>query len=660
MSYSKALQYAVNGYSIIPLKQNKKPLISAWSEFQKKPATDKMIEEWWEKNPNANIGIITGKISGVTVVDIDVKEGKSVPLDTFPKTFTVETPSGGYHLYYKYNGSIKQSANAYAKYPHVDIRNDGGYVVGPFSKVDGKEYKIIRDMELQKFPQSLFTKSEGTGRKVREDKGVSKKITDVKVMKDGDGRNNAMCSLLGAMLKGVPIGEYPNVKTSFFSIATAMENPLPKSELTTIWESIGQRAMEKATEIDLMVNSKGVAYVNLENVKKILTNDPNFAGRCIYDTFLQVYKYRGPKETVYRDLHDSDEITLTREISIKYGPQGFAMINPTMVRLALFETARENAIDSAEDWLRSIEWDGEKRLDTWLSKVYHVEDNEYHQTVGSNWLKGMANRIISPACKFDYVLVLEGEQGTRKSTSLGILGGEWHVETTVASDSKDFLMLLQGNLIIEFSEGETLSRGEIKQLKAVITTQFDKYRAPYERNIQTHPRRCVFAMTTNQTEYLKDETGNRRWLPVATKGIADTEWLKENRDQLLAEALYRVETLKETTYDFSDTVREEQAKRQVTDPNMDRVVEWYDTALTDLHREQGVTPHMAYVGALGQLNGKFNKKDEMDIANIFSNNLDLVKVQLEGRVRSQRWFQKDCVLPEGAQVMTINELQEIW
>ena len=184
-------------------------------------------------------------------------------------------------------------------------------------------------------------------------------------------------------------------------------------------------------------------------------------------------------------------------------------------------------------------------------------------------------------------------------------------------------MLLQGNLIIEFSEGETLSRGEIKQLKALITTQYDKFRAPYERYVQTHPRRCVFAMTTNQTEYLKDETGNRRWLPVAVNGDANIEWLRSNRDQLLAEALYRVEVLKENTYEFPDEVLEEQARRQVSDPNQERI-------------------DMVHRSALNQLNGMIAKREQMEIANVLKNHLGLVKkpVMIKG-VRYARWFPAD-------------------
>jgi hypothetical protein len=643
--YPKALQYAVAGYSIIPLKKDKKPLIASWLDFQKTPATEEVIEGWWTKYPEANIGIVTGAISGITVIDIDTKGETVVDYTIFPKTYTVKTPSGGYHLYYQYDPEIRQTANTYPQFPHVDIRNDGGYVVAAgsvtnYTTKDGLQggvYKVECHMDLAPFPRDLFITE--TVKKPRTRLG--KKLAEVQKMKEGDGRNSAMCSLLGTLLRGQPKSNYLEVRDSFYAIAKAAVDPLPQSELEAIWNSIGGRAFETAIQVDLMVSEKGIPFPNLENIKQILTKDDDFIGRCVYDEFLGSYMYRPNGQSPYRPLNDSDEITITREISVKY--RDFAMINPGTVRMALIEYAKEFAIDSARDFLEKLVWDKVPRLDTWLSETYNVEDSLYHRAVGSNWLKGLVKRATEPGCKFDYVLVLEGRQGAKKSTSLGILGGKWHVETTATPDNKDFFMLLQGNLIIEFSEGETLSRGEIKQLKAIITTQFDKFRAPYERHVQTHPRRCVFAMTTNQTEYLKDETGNRRWLPVATIGEANIEWLRSNRDQLLAEALYRVSVLKETTFEFPSEVEEEQYKRQVTDPNQDRIVDWYWNALTDDHRAKGVTPVMAFQGALGMMSGRFGKRDEVEIVNIYRHVLKLESRRvMVGGTRLTRYYPENA------------------
>lgn len=656
--YSKALSYAVGGYSIIPLGMDKRPAVASWLDFQKKPADDSIIEGWWLKNQNANIGIITGSISGITVVDIDTHDKDNiVDYKNFPPTYTVTTPSGGTHLYYQYDKDIKQTANTYPQFPHLDIRNDGGYVVGAGSITDyvdkgekkGGEYVVTDARTPAPFPRELFL-GKGTGKKNKEfggaggviPKSLSKKLDYIHAMEPGDGRNNALASLVGTLIRNRPLAEYDAILQSFIAVVSGMKNPVGKSEAETIWNSIAKKGMVDAPIVGLICNEKGNPYLNLENIQIIFNQDPRFKDRVMFDEFLQVYLYRiaGGK---YEELHETNETTLTREISVAY--PSFAMVHPTMVHTAIMEYAQEHKVDSLRDYVEGIVWDNVPRLDMWLSSVYGVAEDEYHKSVGSNVIKGMVSRAMNPGCKFDYVFVLEGPQGTKKSTSLAVLGGLWHVETTATPDSKDFFMLLQGNWIIEFSEGETLSRGEIKQLKAIITTQQDKFRAPYERYIQNHPRRCVFAMTTNQTEYLKDETGNRRWLPVRCEKEADVEWLRTNRDQLIAEAHYRVSVLKETTWEFPESVLEQQYLRQVSDPNTDRIAEWYTSVLTNTQREDGVTVHMAFTGALGLLHSKFGKRDEMEIANVFKNDLKLERVRaMVGGARVMRWYPKGFIV----------------
>ena len=166
--YQKALEYAVHGYAILPLQKGKKiPNLKSWKQYQENAPTEEEIAEWWEKSPEANVGVITGKISGITVVDIDTKGETVVPLDAFPKTHTIKTPSGGYHLYYEYDPRIQQTANTFPQFPHVDIRNDGGYVVAPPSSTEKGSYTIERNLPLAKFPFELFGVSKGSSKTKR-------------------------------------------------------------------------------------------------------------------------------------------------------------------------------------------------------------------------------------------------------------------------------------------------------------------------------------------------------------------------------------------------------------------------------------------------------------------------------------------------------------
>jgi len=202
-------------------------------------------------------------------------------------------------------------------------------------------------------------------------------------------------------------------------------------------------------------------------------------------------------------------------------------------------------------------------------------------------------------------------------------------------------MQFQGKAIIEFSEGETLSRTEVKRMKAIITTPVDKYRPAYGRFSVDFPRRCVFAMTTNQDEYLKDETGNRRWLPVACVGTANIEWLKDNREQLYAEAYQRVIIDEETTWEFpDDLLAKAQDERRIHDPHEDVIADWYFNKLSTPEREDGVTVKQAFDDAYNSKGGyKFDKYTEMQIANMMKNTLKLDKNRkMINGIQSMRWF----------------------
>lgn len=637
--FGKAFEYAVRGYSIIPLRRNKHPLIAQWKQFQEVPAGEEQIQAWWKANPSANVGIITGKISGITIIDIDTSEsGDAVPLDTFPKTFTVKTPTGGYHLYYEYEESIQQTANTFPQFPHVDIRNDGGYVVAPPSECDYVKhkvrvkgfYKVEHNFPIAPFPVKLF-KTE------KENKKINSKASDIlksfNGMQDGDGRNNALAKVIGKFLKVLRPSEFNSVGWQMALTANQQfKEPLPEKEVKATFESIVRRESKKPlSEVEFLTTEKGVVIDNEENVYRTLKNDDELQGHFRENMFVGMVESDFSLPGKWEVLQRADVIAVQMHLMRNY--VHFTRVGHGTVEDAITHYAKENRVSPPVEWMKNLEWDKTKRLDKWLCNVYGVEDSKYHRAVASNWMKGLVKRIVRPGCKFDYVLVLEGKQGIKKSTSLSVLGGDWHVETVFAPDNKDFFMLFSGKAIVEFSEGETLSRTEAKRLKAVITMQFDKYRPPYERAAKEFPRQCVFAMTTNQEQYLKDETGNRRWLPVACKGDADLDWLRANRDQLFAEAYHRVIVKNETTYEFpEEETRIQQAMRETTDPREELIYNWYFTKLMKSQREEGITTREAYLYGVQGLDkssawgGKeMGKMEEMVIAALLKEKLFLEK-----------------------------------
>lgn len=425
------------------------------------------------------------------------------------------------------------------------------------------------------------------------------------------------------------------------TIATAIRN------CTEVYDPVPEQSYDEAfpfSKVDFLTQMKGknpVVAVCTENIVRILSHHSSFKNRIRMETFKNRIEIKN--KNAWKSFEDSDIILIQSEIATVFPP--FRTIPKHMVADAILLVASGHTHDSANEYLKSLKWDKVSRLDSWLTQTYGTPDDAYHRAVGSNWMKGLVSRLISPGCKFDHVLVLEGPQGSRKSTSLHVLGGEWHVETTASTDNKDFFMQFSSKAIIEFSEGETLSRTEVKRLKAIITMQFDKYRPPYGRYSMEFPRRCVFAMTTNESEYLKDDTGNRRWLPVTlVRESADIEWLRENRDQLYAEAYHRVSVLKEPIHEFPmKEMLEEQRKRKTEDPNADLVADWYWKELSIGDRVWGITVTQVYkVMSGGYIHRAMTKSEQMNIASILRDKLSLERRQvMTGGSRVWRWYRKE-------------------
>lgn len=674
--FTKAFEYSVRGYSVIPLRRNKLPLLNEWKKFQETPADDEQIEAWWKTTPNANVGIITGKISGITVVDIDMSHGQHVDVDIFPKTFTVRTPTGGYHLYYKYTPEIKQTANTFPQFPHVDIRSDGGYVVAPPSFCDyikekkrvAGTYKIESNFPIADFPVVLFkVKSNNQITEKKKSPSIGQLLVGFNKMEEGDGRNNALTKICGKIIRLTSRDDWSTVGfTLALSANMRFKNPLDEKEVKTIFESITKKESEKPirqTDLDLISTEKGEPIVNEKNVHTVAKSDEKLKDCMRFNIFTGLVETNFDRTEF--EAYQRDDVLVMRMYIMNEYPF-LARVSHQTVEDVLNRLANENKVSPPKVWLESLVWDGKSRLDSWISKLCNTDDDEYHASVGSNWMKGVAKRIVEPGCKFDYVLVFEGEQGIKKSTSFRILGGDWHVETTLTPSDKDFFMLFSGKLIVEFSEGETLGRSEAKRLKAVITMQTDKYRVPYDRSPKDFPRQCVFAMTTNESEYLKDETGNRRWLPVLCKGTLNTDWLVENRDQLYAEAYHRVHVLKETVYEFPEEItKAEQEKRQIRDPRVDMIFSWYFTRLSEAERQMGITTQEAFAEAV-QKNSPFaremTKLDAMVIGSIFRSTLHLEKKHImRGGLQQWRYVPSDLTnrMARGAHELTKEEKAEL-
>jgi len=166
---------------------------------------------------------------------------------------------------------------------------------------------------------------------------------------------------------------------------------------------------------------------------------------------------------------------------------------------------------------------------------------KYLARVGTWVLMAIVARALNPGCKFDYMLVLEGGQGMFKSTTAKVLGLQWFADTGLVLGDKDSYQNLQGVLVYEWAELASLSKAEVQKVKQYISSEKDRFRASFDRRARDYPRQVVFIGTTNEAHYLTDGTGNRRFWPVRVERPVDLKWLRENLDQLYAEAVHYVD-----------------------------------------------------------------------------------------------------------------------
>lgn len=229
--------------------------------------------------------------------------------------------------------------------------------------------------------------------------------------------------------------------------------------------------------------------------------------------------------------------------------------------------AREHRWHPVRDYLGGLTWDGQPRLRSWLKRAFRASGpEEYLAAVGRKVLVGAVKRIMEPGCKFDYIMVLEGKQGIRKSMSLGILASQaWFTDNLGDIHNKDVVDQMTGKWIVEISELASIRGRENEHVKSFLTREVDRVRMSYGRRSEDYPRQSIFIGTTNHEEYLSDDENRRYWPVKVMQG--DTGWLKANRDQLWAEALemYNQGENVYLTTEMECEARKEQEKRYESD-----------------------------------------------------------------------------------------------
>lgn len=209
-----------------------------------------------------------------------------------------------------------------------------------------------------------------------------------------------------------------------------------------------------------------------------------------------------------------------------------------ITRQALRSVAGDNASHPVRNYLNGLVWDSTERCSTWLIDYLGVEDSLYTRAVGRKWLVSAVARIMEPGCKADVCLILEGKQGKLKSSAIRALtGDDWFSDTFGDISNKDTLLSFRGRWIIEIQEIDRIFSREASEVKEFISKQSDIFRKPYGHEAEEVAREFVFTGSTNREDYLRDETGGRRFWPVKVNEV-NVDALRIDRDQLWAESIW--------------------------------------------------------------------------------------------------------------------------
>ena len=495
---------------------------------------------------------------------------------------------GGRHLYFKTPESGFRTKNYIQGYKEgLEFKSKGRYVVTPNSlRASGKQYRILKGNlgNITVLPNSIWTliKRTETEKDINSIgwEGVTSKIDlnrfreylNINYKQHGiqEGhRNNELFNIccvakeMGVAPKEcleelvelnkeyiLPPVPFEHLVDKINEAAKYSRNSFGQQSVSSLLDEveIKEPSKKKLNWIEqLKRDSKGNIYQNkfqVYNAIIFLKNLPETKGRLAVNLF--------SKSTVWSknpDWYDGrhfganglrcsdDDYYRIRSIFNKHDFDA----SKAVIREACRTVGLDYGYHPLKDYLSNLTWDGKERIEEFFISYCGVDDNEYTRIVSKKFFVAIINRIFEPGCKFDHMLVLVGKQGFGKSDLLRRLciKPDWFLEGATDLNNKDAIFRLQGKILCEDAELEAFNRTRSASVKAFLTTQMDEARVPHDTEITTFPRQCIMCGTSNPSDFLKDETGERRiWPLLIKKQRADFEAITQVVPQLYAEAIY--------------------------------------------------------------------------------------------------------------------------
>lgn len=368
-------------------------------------------------------------------------------------------------------------------------------------------------------------------------------------------------------------------------------------------ESFGEENIEWMSELE--ADRRGNYLSTAGNISMILSNDTRLRNVFKHNKFDN--KFYVCKTLPWRrvtnpePIRDVDFAGVRNYIESIYGISASSKVDDSL-KLE-FE---KRSFHPVRDYLNSLNWDGKGRVDNLLIDYFGVEDTIYTREAIRIQLLGAVARIFNPGAKHDYVLLLVGEQGTKKSTFINKLFGEWYSDTFNTVQGKDGMEQLQGVWGMEMAELAGLRKAEVESIKHFISKQEDQFRPAYGRTVETFKRQCVFFGTTNDLTPLKDPTGNRRFNPALVRPYAVVkdvfEHLDGEVDQIWAEAvsLFKAGTRRYLSTEAEIIARQNQMAHSENDERRGVVEQYLDMQLPDDWDDKDLSDRRVFIEMAGK------------------------------------------------------------
>jgi predicted P-loop ATPase len=542
-----ALKYAEAGLAVIPVNpKTKSPYTNHGSHDASRDP--RQIDLWWQTFPDANVGIVTGQINaGLVVIDLDVDSNKGIDgiaelreweksHGRLPDTWRAITGRGGAHLYYLAPGD--DIRNHVKFLDCIDVRGEGGYVVAPPSvHPNGNRYYWEDDPE----DFDLATADENVRRllKACEKSGATSTARGDGFVIPATTTEGARDDVLFRLISSMQERGYSDELIEAGALAHNRANFKPPLEDDYVIQKVkyvcGKYQKGRPILIDedgeiiegwhepfIKVADNGKPMQTISNMAEAIEFDKELYGKIRYNELAYSAFVCGRlpwnSSTLEREWSNFDDTELREYIESNYG-----LRNKDQYIAAFNNVISHHRYNPVKDYLESVyqRWDRkEGHIAKLLPKYLDVENTPYQAEALKLMMLGAVCRIYEPGCKFDHAMIIVGDQGGGKSSFVRLLfqNNTWFTDNFNTIEGDKAAEKLRGMWGVEIAELLALKRSkEVESFKSFLTSTADIYRAPYQRITENRPRMCVFFGTANDTQFMTDKTGNRRFLPIQAR-----------------------------------------------------------------------------------------------------------------------------------------------